>query len=109
MPLSDNSRLIPGFLQQFRISLLTTVKRAGIIRKAIGMTMFAGKHTSPAGTTDRIGNKTVCKSGSLLSYTINIRSLYQLVIISTDCLIRMIVTHNIEYVHRPFFLFQSTG
>ena len=106
MPFTDHSSLIAISLKQFRKSLLTTVKCGGIIRKSIGMTMFTGQHAGTAGTTQRVCYKAVCETDTLIGYPVNIGCLHITLVIGTDRLIRMVVTHDIDYIHRFFYLFR---
>ena len=106
MPFTDHSSLIAISLKQFRESLLVTVKCGGIIRKSIGMTMFTGQHTGTAGTTQGVCHKTICETDPFIGYPVNIGRLHITLVIGTDRLIRMVVTHDIDYIHRFFYLFR---
>ena len=64
--------------------------------------MFAGEHTGTRRPTDGVGNETVGKTHTIGSNAVDVRSLYICGIVRTQCLIRVVVTHNIEYVHRFF-------
>jgi len=103
MPFTDHSSLIAISLKQFRESLLVTVKCGGIIRKSIGMTMFTGQHTGTAGTTQGVCHKTICETDPFIGYPVNIGCLHITLVICTDSLKRMVITHDIHNIH-AFFL-----
>ena len=75
--------------------------------------MLARQQTSTAGTTQRIGDETVRKPYAFIGNPVDIRSFDKTMIVGTDCLIRMIITHDVENIHRflrnLFFVFLDTG
>ena len=87
MPFADNSGLVSCLLQQFRKSLLVSVKLLGIVCKAVFMAMFTCQQAGPAWSADGIGYETVGKTGSIASYTVYVRGFNVTVIISTDGLV----------------------
>ena len=105
MPFSHNSRLVTCLLQQFGHRLLSPVKLASrIIGKSVFMTEFSRQHASPAGTAERISDKTVGKSHPLTRYTVEMGSLYKTRIITTHHLGRMVVGHDIYDIQQFLLL-----
>ena len=113
MPFPYNCSLIAGLLQQLRECLLAAVKTFRIVGKAILMAMLARQQTGTTGTAQRVGDETVRKPYAFISNPVDIRSFDKTMIVSTNCLIRMIIAHDIENIHRllrhPFFVLLDTG
>ena len=61
MPLAYDGSLV-FVLNEFRKSLLTSVKDAAVVGESVGVTMFSGKKTSPGRRADGIGDKTIVEA-----------------------------------------------
>ena len=95
MNFSNHGRLITILLQYpDKVLLIPIELRVLIIHFTIQMVKFAGKHYCTAWCRNRIRYKGFVKQHSLFRYTINIRSLVQMVTISADGLISMVVAHD---------------
>ena len=64
--------------------------------------MFARKHTSTTRATQRVCDKTVCKTYPLIGYPIQIGCIHITFVIATHHLSCMIVRHNIDNIQRFF-------
>ena len=64
--------------------------------------MFTRKHTSTARATQRVCDKTVCKTYPVVSNPIQVGRIHITFVIATHHLSRMIVRHNIDNIQRFF-------
>ena len=58
------------------------------------MTIFPGKNRGPAGRADTVGAKTVVKTNSIFSQSVDLRRFVNFAAITTDGVDGMIVTHD---------------
>ena len=104
MPFAYDGSLV-FVLNEFRESLLTSVEDAAVVGESVGMTMFSGKKTSSRGSADGVGDKTIVEAYAFVGDAVQIRSAYERSVVSADSLIRMVVRHDKENVHRFFFIY----
>ena len=71
-----------------------------IVDEAILVAMLTRQHTGPTGSTDRIGHKTIGEPNAILGDAVDIRCLDVTPIVSTQCLKRMVIRHDVEDVQR---------
>ena len=110
MPFAYHGRFIASLLQQLRKSLLITIECLRVIRKSIGMTMLSREHTGTRRATEWIGNKALLELHSMVSNPVNVRCVDETIVIGTDGLIRMVIAHDINDVHRFLLcLCRNTG
>ena len=100
VPLPDHRRLVTRLAQQLREGLLTAIKGMRIVDKTILVAMLTCQHTGPTGSTDGIGHKTIGEPNAILGDAVDVRCLDVTPIVSTQCLKRMVVCHDIEDVQR---------
>ena len=60
--------------------------------------MFAGEHTSTAGATERVGNKTVGETNAIASNAIEVGSFDVAYIVATHHLSCVVIGHDIDNV-----------
>ena len=99
VPFTNHGCLVAILLEKFRESQLVTVKGGRVVDESVGMTMLAGKHTSTARTTDRVGYKTIGKTYTFITDTVNVRGVDVALVIRTDGLIRVVIAHDVDDVH----------
>ena len=104
MPFSYDGGLI-FVLNEFWKSLLTSVEDAAVVGESVGVPMFAGKQTGSRRCADGVGDKTIVETYAFVSDAIQIRSAYERSVVSADSLIRMVVRHDKENIHRFFFIY----
>ena len=102
MPFAYHGSLVSGFLKKFGEGLLTAVECFGVVGKSILMTMLSCQHTGSTGTAQRIGNKAVGESHTFFGYSVDIGRLNKTIVVCTNRLKGMVVTHNIDHVHWLF-------
>ena len=66
------------------------------------MAMFSREHTSAAGTTFGIGYKAVGEAYAFVGDTVNVGGFDVALIVSADGLVRVVIAHDEEDVHRLF-------
>ena len=104
MQLPEHGRLVTRLLKNLRKGNLGGIKGIVIIYFPINMGMFSGKYSGPGGCTDRIGNAGISEQHALLGQTINIWGLDQMITISTNGLIGMIIGHDKQEVGLQWLL-----
>ena len=70
------------------------------------MAVLTSEHAGTAWTTDRVGYKAVGETYTLVGYAVNVGCLDVALVVGTNGLIRVVVTHDEEDVHR---LLRSCG
>ena len=100
VPFAHNCSLIPGLLQQFGEGELRTVEAGAVVDEAIGMAMLAREHTGAAGATDGVGYEAVGEAYALIGYAVNVGRFNVTLVVGTDGLVRVVVAHDEEDVHR---------
>ena len=100
MPFPDDGGLVPGFLKQFRESLLPAVEHGTVVREPVRMAVLAGQHAGPAGAADGVGHETVCEPRAFPGYAVYVGRLDEPVVVGAYRLIRVIVRHDVDDIHR---------
>jgi hypothetical protein len=62
------------------------------------MAIFPGEQNGPAGSANRVGDKTIGEQSAFLGNTVDARCLHQFATVSTDGLLGMIIGENDENI-----------
>ena len=100
VPFTNHGSLISILLEKFWESQLVAIESSGIVDESVGMAMLAGEHTGTAGATDGVGHEAVGEAHALVGYAVNIGRFNVTLVIGTDGLVRVVVAHDEENVHR---------
>ena len=65
--------------------------------------MLTRNHTSTTRATQRVCDKTVCKTYPFIGYPIQVRGVHITLVIATHHLSRMVVCHNVDNIQRFFY------
>ena len=99
MPFTDHGCLVAILLEKFRESQLVAVESGGVVDESVGMAVLACQHTSTARTTDGVGYETVGESYTFITDTVDVRRMDVALVVRTDSLVRMVITHDVDDVH----------
>ena len=101
-PLKDKISITidSDLLEKLRESQLVAIESRGVVDESVGMAMLAGEHTSTARSTDGIGHKAVGKAHAFIPDTVDVRCVDVTLVVSTDGLIRVVIAHDVDDVHR---------
>ena len=99
VPLADEGCLVARCLQEFGHCLLGTVEdTVFVVGKSIDVAVLTSEHAGTTGTGKTVGNETVAEEHTLLGNLVEIGSLDVALAIGTECLSRVVVSHNVDDV-----------
>ena len=99
MPFTNHGCLVAILLEKFREGQLVTVEGRRVVDEPVSMAVLSCEHASTARTTDRVGYKTISESYPFVAYTVNVRCVDVALVVCTNGLIRVVVTHDVDDVH----------
>ena len=102
VPFPHHAGLIAGFLQQFGEGLLAAVKGARVVGEPVLMTVLAREQAGSRRSRERVGHEALGKPHAMVGYPVDVGGLSKSVVVSADGLVRMVVTHDVDDVHRLF-------
>ena len=99
MPLANECGLIACLLKQFGHGLLGTVEDTVlVVGETIDVAVLTCEHAGTTGPRKTVGHETVAEEHTLLGNLVEIGSLDVALAIGTECLSRVVVSHNVDDV-----------
>jgi hypothetical protein len=99
MPFANHGSLVTILLEKLRESQLVAIEGGRVVDEPVGMTVLAGEHAGTARSADGIGHEAIGESYTFIADTVDVRGMDVPLVIRTDGLIRMVITHDIDDVH----------
>jgi hypothetical protein len=96
MQFPEHGSLVPGLLEELGKGHLGGIKRETVVNLAMQVTMLSGQYGSPGRRADGICHAGIGKEHPFTGDPVNVWCLDQVILVSTDGLVGMIVRHD-EY------------
>jgi len=100
VPLANHRCLIAVLLKEFRESQLVAVEGGRVVDEPVGVAVLSGEHAGTARSADGVGHETVGKAHTFVADAVNVRCVYVALVVGADGLIRVVIAHDVDDVHR---------